>query len=69
MDQQYSFEIVFLGYSIWVLHRVLHGVGLRVLSSPKSGCVFSKDSNIPKKCGVNVSRFETSVAHHILAGP
>ena len=31
MDQQYSFEIVFLGYSIWVLH----GVGLRVLSSPE----------------------------------
>ena len=26
MDQQYAFEIVFLGYSIWVLHRVLHGV-------------------------------------------
>ena len=34
IDQQYSFEIVFLGYSIWVVHRVLHGVGLRVLSSP-----------------------------------
>ena len=34
MDQQYSFEIVFLGYSIWVLHRVLHGVGLCILSSP-----------------------------------
>ena len=34
MVQKYSFEIVFLGYSIWVLHRVLHGAGLRVLSSP-----------------------------------
>lgn len=29
----------FWGYSFWVLHGVLHGVGLRILSSPSTGGV------------------------------